>query len=167
MDYSIVKSAEFSECGLYRYQLQRSWSLIQQPTAMCIGLNPSTANSDKDDPTIRTLISVLKRLGYGGLLMCNLYALISSKPDKLWCVADNVKDNDKWLVDSWTESNDVIFCWGSFKGIDYRVKKVSAMFPDAKCFGLNKNGTPMHPLSLMYQGITKTVQLEKYHGIRS
>lgn len=78
----MLRSAEFSECGKYRYLLRREWSITQRPSVMCIGLNPSNANAEKDDPTIRILVKTLDHLGFGELKMCNLYALISSKPSK-------------------------------------------------------------------------------------
>ena len=40
----------------------------------------SKAGSDKDDATIIILVKALKKLGYGGLKMVNLYSCITSKP---------------------------------------------------------------------------------------
>lgn len=82
------KGALFSKCELYRYQLWRIWE-PKEKIAMCIGLNPSTANWEKDDPTIKKLREVLKHNGYGGFYMTNLYALVSSKPDKLFATPDS------------------------------------------------------------------------------
>jgi len=148
------KSAEFSRCGNYRYLLWREWDK-EKPIAMCIGLNPSTANSENNDATISRLIRDLAQLGFGSFYMCNLYALISSKPAKLFQVADPLGKNDEWLIRTSKIANEIIFCWGSFKNIDYRARKVSEMFPDGKCFGKNKDGKPMHPLALMYGGVKK------------
>ena len=47
--------AEFSKCGKYRYKLWRIWDR-KLKLAMCIGLNPSKANSNKNDATINILI---------------------------------------------------------------------------------------------------------------
>lgn len=57
--------AEFSKCGKYRYKLWRIWD-ESLPKVMCIGLNPSSTNVIKPDPTITNLIKMLKKLGYGG-----------------------------------------------------------------------------------------------------
>ena len=46
----------FSECRQYRYTLWREWDLLNSNYAMFIGLNPSTADEWKDDPTIRRCI---------------------------------------------------------------------------------------------------------------
>jgi hypothetical protein len=146
------RDAKFSECGKYRYQLMRRWR-DDWPMAMCIGLNPSTANDFHDDPTIRRLTTILMGKGYGGFYMCNLFALISPYPEDLTSCPDPVKDNDQWLKETSLKVKDVIFCWGNFKVADYRVKVIKKMFPNTAfsypcCFGRNKNGSPKHPLYL-------------------
>jgi hypothetical protein len=160
----MIKSAEFSSCGKYRYVLRRIWNPHAEK-AMCIGLNPSTANADKDDPTIRRLISDLTHLGYGGLAMCNLYALVASKPGDLFGHVDPMGDNEKWLKEISEECEPVIFCWGNFPPARYRAGLVAKMFPDAKCFGHTANGSPMHPLALMYMVVSKfDVVLRKFNN---
>lgn len=139
--------AKFSECGKYRYQLGRVWDDMGL-LAMCIGLNPSTANADVDDPTIRNLIQLLKNNGYGGLYMTNLFALISPNPEDLRACPDPLKDNDQWLSASFSMCQSVIFCWGNFPMAEYRAKKIIKQYPQALCFGKNANGSPKHPLYL-------------------
>lgn len=141
------KAATFSPCGKYRYVLARVWN-DDQPKAMCIGLNPSTANAEDDDPTIRRLIGLLKNNGYGGFYMCNLFALISPFPDALRMTPDPIKSNDIFLKATREISDAVVFCWGNFKQAEYRARKIIPMFPGAWCFGKNANGTPKHPLYL-------------------
>lgn len=146
------KSAQFSPCRKYRYSLGRIW----QPSddiAMCIGLNPSTANAEKDDPTITTLIRVLRGLGYGGFIMVNLYGLISSKPETLLTAPDPLGENEIIVSENSILCDTVIFCWGNFKQAQTRALKMIGDYPNAKCFGINSNGSPMHPLALMYQGV--------------
>lgn len=155
----MTKSAHFSECGKYRYLLSRDWS--EGKIAMCIGLNPSNANATRNDPTINILIGTLKKLGFGGLRMVNLYAWISSKPSKLFEVPDPQGLNDAWLQTTAFTCQEIIFCWGSFKNIEHRAKKITQMFPSAKCFGKNSNKTPIHPMAIMWQGLNIT-KLENY-----
>jgi len=150
----MTKSATFSECGKYRYLLSRDWAECK--IAMCIGLNPSKAGAKRDDPTIGILIRTLKELGFGGLRMVNLYAYISSKPSKLFEVSDPQGQNDAWLLTTAHGCQEVIFCWGAFKKISWRAKKVSEMFPSAKCFGKNLDKSPLHPMAIMWQGLTIT-----------
>lgn len=147
---NMIKSAEFSDCGKYRYVLIRHWD-EGKPYAMCIGLNPSTGNAENDDPTIRRLITILSNIGFGGLYMTNLFALISAYPEDLRKCCDPVKDNDIWLARVRQNAKEVIYCWGNFKQAEYRAKKIKTMFPVSKCFGKNFNGSPKHPLYLKSQ----------------
>jgi hypothetical protein len=141
------KKAFFSECGKFRFQLYRIWD-ESLPIAMCIGLNPSTANSDDNDPTIRNLIRLLKNNGYGGFHMVNLFALISPLPDSLRMHPDPVNDTDKWNFNIAHNCQSIVFCWGNFKQAQYRAKKYIQKYEGALCFGKNKNGSPKHPLYL-------------------
>lgn len=156
-----ISGATFSECKKYRYTLWRIWD-TEKPLAMCIGLNPSKAGDNKNDPTIINLISVMIKLGYGGFYMTNLFAFISPKPEDLLTCEDPLGDNDKVLMEVRKKCQNVIVCWGAFKQAAERIAQVLPMFPDALCFGVNKNGTPFHPLALMYKGIVKSPQLHSY-----
>lgn len=140
-------SAKFSPCGKYRYYLMRVWD-ESLPNAMCIGLNPSTANAENNDPTIRRLITLLQNSGYGGFYMTNLFALVSPFPDALRMCPDPVKENDLWLKAAREWCSEVIFCWGNFKQAEYRARRIVAEYPGALCFGKNTNGSPKHPLYL-------------------
>lgn len=146
------RSAEFSECGKHRFVLSRVWDQ-DKPVAMCIGLNPSTANSEDNDQTISRLTGSLRHLGFGGLNMTNLYTLISTDPKALHGHPDPAKGNDIWLPMVALNSQEIIFCWGGFKQAKHRAKKLVEMFPDAKCFGKTKDGSPWHPLAMMYAGM--------------
>ena len=147
--------AEFSDCGKYRYKLWRIWN-PEMPIVQCIGLNPSTANANKNDQTINILRRNLNRLGYGGLYMTNLFAFISSNPNDLPDCEDPIKDNDIKLLEVSKICNGItIVCWGGFKqsGMADRIKEVLPMFPGALCFGKNADGTPLHPMGIMWGGI--------------
>lgn len=146
-----AKGAEFSEDGKYRYKLWRIWDAAK-PKAMCIGLNPSTANATDNDATIRNLISMLTKLGYGGFYMMNCFAYITSKPKLLMHNPVSDEWNNNMLTVVASQCDDVIFSWGTFKVIKElgRDKELIEMFPNAKCFGINKDGSPFHPRALTY-----------------
>ncbi len=129
--------AMFSKCGKYRYRLWRVWDR-KLPLAMCIGLNPSTANANKNDQTINYLEKMLAKLGYGGFYMMNLFAWISSKPEDLLTCPDALGDNENELKVVEDLCDDVIVCWGNFKQATNRIKEVLPDYPNAKCFGVNK-----------------------------
>lgn len=161
-DKEVGAGAEFSDCGKYRYKLWRIWDTTK-PLSMCIGLNPSTANANKNDNTINILIRVMTRLGYGGFYMMNLFAWISSKPEDLLTCGDPLGQNNDKLLDVGSQCADVIACWGAFNQAEERRKEVLAMFPNALCFGRNANGTPWHPRALSYKGVLDTQILSSYN----
>lgn len=162
-NFGMITGAEFSEDKKYRYVLHRIWNEgLEVRYAMCIGLNPSTANGVKDDATIRRLKSLIMSLGYGGFFMCNLFSFITPYPKFLATVevfnSEAEKCNDEHLFETHKHCADVIFCWGSFE-VWGRDKDVIAMFPDAMCFGVNQNGSPKHPLYLPMGTKLKRYQL--------
>ncbi len=157
--------AEFSPCGLYRYKLWRIWDNTK-PLAMCIGLNPSTANSQKNDATIRILQASLFKLGYGGFYMCNLFAFISSQPANLLTCADPLGENDGKLAEVQALCRDVIVCWGTFKQAKERIKLILPNYPNALCFGVNADGTPYHPRAMVYKkGVLANPKLSIYQNL--
>jgi len=96
--------------------------------------------------------------------MMNLFALISSKPQALLTHPDPLGDNEKKLKEVEAMCDDVIVCWGDFKQAEKRILEVLPNYPNAKCFGVNKNGTPCHPLAMMYAGTVKTATLVNYNS---
>lgn len=162
----INTGAEFSQCGKFRYKLWRIWD-ESKPLVMCIGLNPSTANAIKPDPTITNLTKMLKILGYGGFYMTNLFAIISSKPEILLTCEDPFGNNGHHLAWCYDKCDEVIVCWGNFKespkGIDRIYRDLSWILDDAKCFGTTKSGNPLHPLAMMYSGLTNEPKLSVYN----
>lgn len=144
----MIKGADFSEDGLCRYSLWRIWDETK-PLAMFIGLNPSTANAETDDPTIRRVKTIAANLGYGGVYMCNCFSYISTNPDMLKDeTLETIMQNSEIIKRVADRCKDVFFAWGNFRivtdaGID---KKLSERFPNAKALFINKNGSPKHPL---------------------
>lgn len=158
----MMKSAEFSECGKHRFQLTRIWDTMK-PVAMCIGLNPSTANNEKNDATINWLSNSLGHLGFGGFKMMNLYSFITAYPKELFTGPIVPGINDQWILGTAYTCQEIVFCWGAFKGLEYQASKWAKIFPDAKCFGRNKNGSPWHPLAMFRKGIkANEAKLMKY-----
>lgn len=156
-----TSGAEFSNCGKYRYSLWRIWD-FSKPKAMCIGLNPSKANADKNDNTINLLIHMLRLLDYGGFYMTNLFAFISSNPDDLLTCDDPMGENEWKLREIHAKCDVVITCWGDFKQAEKRRQEVMAQYPNTLCFGINKNGTPFHPRAMNYKGLINSPMLSKY-----
>ena len=68
------KSAIISECEQYRYELRRIWQ-PKKGLVCWVMLNPSIADANIDDPTIRRCIGYTAKWGYGGRVVVNLFAL--------------------------------------------------------------------------------------------
>lgn len=64
--------ATLSPCRLYRYALWREWDETL-PTVVFCGLNPSTADETKDDPTIRRELGYARDWRFGRLVKVNAY----------------------------------------------------------------------------------------------
>jgi len=150
MEY-ITSKAFISKDQKYRYYLYRQWdpTLIRQ-TAVFVGLNPSTADANQDDPTIRRCVSFAKDWGYGSLAMVNLFAYRATDPSKLKTVDDPIgPEND--MVIKWAAGYPfVLAAWGSHGTLLKRDKKVMALLSDGlvHCLGVTKKGQPKHPLYL-------------------
>lgn len=146
------KTAIISDCGTYRYQLTRQWDEYA-PKVMFLMLNPSTADADEDDPTIRRCVNFAKSWGYGGIIVGNLFAYRSTDPGKLINVQNPIgPDNEMHLQMMFREVDRIVTAWGN----GYHVNRVFKVFPrynpltaaGSKLHYLNLQacGHPMHPL---------------------
>ncbi len=146
MDLSINKSATFSNCRKYRYALSRSWD-EKKKIVLFIGLNPSTADEKKDDPTIRRCINYAQNWGFGGLQVANLFAYRATKPAELKNVENPVgDDNDKHLIKLSKMADLTVAAWGNEGSLFSRDKQVIKLIPNLMCLKINKSGQPAHPL---------------------
>jgi hypothetical protein len=76
--------------------------------------------------------------------MMNLFAYVTAYPIELDYNCDNAM-NDEWLITISGMCKDVVFAWGNFN-VYGRDEDIKEMFPKAVCLGINKNGSPKHPL---------------------
>jgi hypothetical protein len=148
--------AFFSPCERYRYGLWRSVNLAGAGVAVFVMLNPSTANSTTDDPTIRRCSGFARAWGYRMLRVVNLYALRATHPRELG-FADGQRrslfdaigqDNDSWIRSAVRDANIVIAAWGNHGYAASRDREVLTLLADRdlRCIGRNKSGSPKHPL---------------------
>ncbi len=141
------KGAVFSEDRAYRYLLWRIWD-ERKPYALFIGLNPSTADRNRDDPTIRRCGGFASSWGYGGFYMGNLFGLVTTDPLFLKVSSDPIGDNDDYLIPTALEAGIVIAAWGCFKEVNGRDQDVMQKISLLHHLGLTKDGYPRHPLYL-------------------
>lgn len=151
----MYRDAVLSPDGKYRYWLSRFWAGVLNPMVICM-LNPSTADANEDDPTIRRCIGFAKRERNTGLIVVNLFALRATNPDELlnhpspyggldqdYYMSMALRSCREKLVVAWG-AHDTVPGTDRFGILDmalkYQVK--------AYCFGKTKRGFPKHPLYL-------------------
>ncbi len=151
----VVSDAAFSACDRYRYWLERRWD--GQPIgsgnfAVQIGMNPSTADIDCDDPTVAGCCDRARRWGYGGLVMLNAFAYRATRKEDLLAVADPVGPlNDATFRRFVPLAGVVVVGWGQPpKPLRSRGLAVARLLAEAgvqaMCFAVNADGSPKHPL---------------------
>lgn len=145
-------SAVLSECGSYRYLLTRpaTWDVPERSAALFVMLNPSTADAEIDDPTIRRCRGFARDWSCNGLSVVNLYAFRSVSPKALWQHHDPVgPEANFWLAEAARKHGDVVCAWGA-NAKPERVREVVAIFQRIRvrmfCLGITKAGAPRHPL---------------------
>ena len=151
----VIASAVISECGKYRYSLSRVWD-ENKPRVLFIMLNPSTANAEKDDPTIRRCIGFAKDWGYGGIYVVNLFSLRATNPKELLTAPFVVGvENEKWFRRMSALAHLVVCAWGNSaivnklqKQLDHNWKPLSWIDKPLHYLELSNDGTPKHPLYL-------------------
>lgn len=149
--------AGFSADSVHRYTLTRVWD-YSKPKAFLIGLNPSTADHQINDPTVTREIGFARSWGCGALLKGNLFAFRATDPKVMKKAADPVgRDNDEWLLKMFAQADIAVCCWGaggSFKGRDLEVARLLTQgqgkwkAKPLQCLGTTKSGSPKHPLYL-------------------
>lgn len=152
-----MKETVFSPCRQYRYTLWREWLMEGgahgQRHVQFIGLNPSTADETKDDPTIRRCIQFAKDWGYGSICMTNLFAWRETDPRKMMKQPNPVgEDNQHHLLTISSKAGIVIAAWGT-KGAhlcqDLTVRSwLASVGIKLHCLRKTKEGHPEHPLYL-------------------
>lgn len=141
-------SAVFSPCGRYRYVLRRIWARTRPP-AVIVGLNPSTADAEKEDPTVRRCVQFARSWDYGGLVVVNLFAYRATFPADLFAAEAPIgPENDRFLAHSQEGAGVVVAAWGNHGTYRERAASVMERLHRPHYLRLNKSGQPAHPLYL-------------------
>lgn len=153
--------AEFSACGAYRYTLWRQWDPMLS-TCLFIMLNPSTADADKDDPTVAKCGRYARAWGYGRLEVRNIFALRSTNPNALYSAADPVGPGNNDAILSAARTAELVVCaWGVHGELHRRGREVLSLLAEERvvphALAITQCGEPGHPLYL--PGKAKPVRL--------
>lgn len=152
-------TAILSPCGTYRYRLRREIEpLLGQGNVLVCMLNPSTADAEQDDPTIRKLIGFCRRMAAppARFTVVNAFAYRATDPRVL---LDAYKrgvdvvgpDNDKHIDWARHGASRVIVAWGGMhKALRWRIPEVMRLLGEGESWGSTADGMPRHPLMLSY-----------------
>lgn len=145
------KGAILSSSKKHRLQLWREWD-SNMPKVLFIMLNPSTADHQQDDPTLRRCMDFAKYWGYGGLYIGNLYSLRTPDPGTLINVSKfSHRDNYKHVSTMSLQCQLVVCAWGNYpiiKKLGIPLNIFKQLNQKLHCIALSKTGTPKHPLYL-------------------
>lgn len=152
-DLRLSRDAVISECGRYRYSLHRKWANSARMPVLWVMLNPSTADANIDDPTIRRCIAFSKAWGYGELFVGNVFSFRATDPAAM----DDVPlselqgpEHIRQLYRMARSSAITVAAWGAHervKSVSLRTLSESFKSPGGIwCLGTTKSGAPRHPL---------------------
>jgi hypothetical protein len=145
----IESGAIFDVSSRYRYSLWRAWSAYN-PRIAFILLNPSTADEQRNDPTIQRCIGFARAWKFGSMEVVNLFAYRATDAKELLKIDNPVgEENNCYLVQAVERCSTVVVGWGSrgtLLGRDRQVLALLAGRKDVFCLGITKDGQPRHPL---------------------
>jgi len=151
----VERSAVLSTDGRYRYELVRRWD--DRPLLTWVMLNPSTADGEQDDPTIRRVMSFTERERiYGGCVVVNLFAYRATSPKDLLAAHRQGVDiagqrNYEYLrqhivpgsIAAWGAN---AYCTGKYDRNQFIAPVHNAIGAATRCLGTTIIGHPRHPL---------------------
>lgn len=150
---SLKGSATFDVSSYYRYCLTRSWTTDEANAHQVtfIMLNPSEADAEQDDPTIRACSQFAQGWGYTRLTVVNLFAYRTAHPAMLGRIEDPIgPENDQYVTSAVKLADKVILAWGN-QGILLNrdqtvINLISSYRHKLYCLKRNRTGQPCHPL---------------------
>ncbi|AYJ85746.1 DUF1643 domain-containing protein [Sphingomonas paeninsulae] len=175
--------AVLSHCGKYRYRLWREWRLGNSPhwdmftdeagkpivdgageqwgepkSCLFIMLNPSTADAEQDDPTIRRCVAFAKAWGYDRMEVVNLFAWRATDPSEVLAMTakgDPIgRDNQRHVELALDDAGLVVCAWGAHGGHIGQDETMLGWIdghwadPIPHALKVTKHGFPAHPLYL-------------------
>jgi len=151
-------SAVFSADLACRYALTRKWAdTTLHLCPVVIMLNPSTADADTDDATVRKVRSLLRRDGHGGMVVVNLFGYRTRSPAKLLRQPDAEGEANarvvRRVIGGVLPGVPVVAAWGAYGSVPRVGRLAGRLAGDLAgqplwCWGTTRAGDPRHPLYL-------------------
>lgn len=159
------RRAVFNASRTHRYSLSIRWA-VGGKVLNFIMLNPSTADEHVNDPTVERCQRRAQVMGFGMVVVTNLFAFRSTNPKALRTCDDPVggQENDFW-IQHWSATADMVICaWGMHGAQFERSNRVRKLLADQGvkpyCLGTCDNGECRHPLYIPYRLTPQPYSLE-------
>ena len=126
-------------------------------------LNPSIADDQQDDPTVRKCMGFAAANGCNSIVIANLFAFVSPYPaallevdDPIGIQADDYLSRAVQITQS--DQADLVAAWGSQPRLRDALRPRVDLFEQIcrtfsvtpLCLGVNRDGSPRHPARLGY-----------------
>ena len=150
--------AHFSACEKFRYWLRRDWDLSKAPISFLM-LNPSTADEMVNDPTIERCQRRAITMGYGSMIIVNLFPFRMTDSKLLNTVPNLLSDSaeaDDAILRAVALSEMTVCGWGKHPLAAPRAQHIMQLLKQKNlqnktmCLQLNADNSPQHPLYIGY-----------------
>jgi hypothetical protein len=160
-DLLMYRAATFDDKRKHRMRLERQWG--EGHTVVFCCKNPSDADENREDPTLRRMIGFAHRWGYRRLLVVNADTFVTSDP---WDCAQMVESlrrlgmatvymekSVEAILDAAAEADLFIAAWGHpLREQEKWYRQLHGLLADdagieLHHLGLTKDGWPIHPLA--------------------
>lgn len=152
-------TAIISECQRYRYRLDRDIATPDSKTIAFFGINPSIADEDIDDPTIKKIKGFASRHGGSKVIVGNVFAFRTPHVHELELMLDPVGPENRYHHQRIIEEADILVpCWGGRYKVPQPLRhhfedvlqQLQASGKPVQCLGLTVDGDPKHSLFIPY-----------------
>jgi hypothetical protein len=157
-DLLIKRNAIISPDEVHRFRLDRDLNRPGRVAAFGM-VNPSKADGDIDDQTIRKLFGFAERYDIGRFIVWNKFAFRATNIKELKSAPDPVgPDNDRYIEEALREADVHIVAWGaltklprSLRGRWWEVVAIAGRVGcPLMCLGTANDGHPLHPAMIGY-----------------
>lgn len=133
-----------SPCRAYQYRTGRRWNQAL-PRVNWLMLTPPSAIPDSPAPDLDQLMGLSLKLGFGSMVVTNLFSLLCAGPANLQNQPDPIGPGTNQAIgNSALGAGMVIGAWGALEGLDERGRQVEAILRALKL--------PLFALTLTPQG---------------
>ena len=152
---AISSEAFFSDCKSHRYSLTRRYKRGVSAISFLM-LNPSTATTKVNDPTIHRCEALALREGFSLMHIINLFSFRATDPKDMKYAHEmgvdvtGGEENNKTL-ERVCKASDIIVCaWGNHGSFlsrsDTVMRNIIPEGANTRCLAINASGEPKHPL---------------------